>query len=489
MNETKNAALYAVKSKNLNPEERSKTFEEVALGYDEEQAAEEARRCLGCKNPACVEGCPVHVDIPHFIAAVKRSEFDKAYSLITADNALPAVTGRVCPQEKQCECRCVRGVKGEPVSIGLLERFVADYHAGKLAGGGSEEKKCAYNAINEQNQGENRAQSAEKKNMKVAVIGSGPSGLAAAGELCSRGYEVTVFEALHKAGGVLAYGIPEFRLPKKVVNGEVERLKEKGVKFVLNAVAGKSFTLNDLKNDGYKAIFLGTGAGLPSFMNIEGEDLAGVFAANEFLTRINLMEAFKPGSSTPVVKGGKAIIVGGGNVAMDAARSALRLGSDVTLVYRRTEKELPARRAEYEHAVEEGVKFAFLTNPIAFLGENGRVTAVKLQKMKLSEPDASGRARPIPEEGADFILPCDYAVMAIGTSPNPLIKNATPELEVGARGTVTVNEESATSIPFVYAGGDAVSGAATVILAMGAGKKAAKAIDEKLSECSADNEK
>ncbi len=482
MSEIKNAALYAVKSKNLNPEERNKTFDEVALGYDEEQAVAEAQRCLGCKNPACVEGCPVHVNIPNFIAAVKSGNFDEAYSRITADNALPAVTGRVCPQEKQCECRCVRGIKGDPVSIGLLERFVADYHAKKVAVEASESEKRAYNAINAQNESENGSHSIEKKNIKVAVIGSGPSGLAAAGELCARGYDVTVFEALHKAGGVLAYGIPEFRLPKKVVNGEVERLKGMGVKFVLNAVAGKSFSLDDLKADGYSAVFLGTGAGLPSFMNIPGEDLAGVFAANEFLTRINLMEAFKENSSTPVVKGGKAIIVGGGNVAMDAARSALRLGSDVTLVYRRTEKELPARRAEYEHAVEEGVKFAFLTNPIEFIGENGRVTAVKLQKMRLSESDASGRARPVPVEGGEFVLPCDYAVMAIGTSPNPLIKNSTPELEVGARGTITVNDELATSIPFVYAGGDAVSGAATVILAMGAGKKAAKSIDEKLSQ-------
>lgn len=463
MSDIKTNALNAVKAQNLKPDVRNKNFEEVALGYTEEQAVAEAQRCLTCLNPACVSGCPVHVNIPEFVSLVKKGDFEDAYSVVSSSNALPAVTGRVCPQERQCECKCVRGIKGQAVSIGLLERFVADRHAENLQNG----------------KVQNKEKTLEEKG-KVAVIGSGPSGLAAAGELAARGYAVTVFEALHKAGGVLAYGIPEFRLPKSVVNGEIQRLKEAGVEFVLNAVAGKSFTLDDLKESGYEAIYLGTGAGLPSFMNVKGEDLAGVFSANEFLTRINLMEAFKPDSKTPVVKGGRAVVVGGGNVAMDAARSALRLGSDVTLVYRRTEKELPARKAEYEHALEEGVKFAFLTNPVEFKGENGRVKSVVLQQMKLSEPDASGRARPIAVEGSEYELDCDYVVMAIGTSPNPLIKNSTPELEVGARGTVVVDENQATSVPAVFAGGDAVSGAATVILAMGAGKKAAAAIDEYL---------
>ncbi len=442
------------------PSVRNKNFNEVTLGYTAQQAIDEAKRCLNCKNMPCIQGCPVKIKIPAFIAEVAKGDFDKAYEIITEESSLPAVCGRVCPQEVQCESKCVRGIKGEPVAIGRLERFVADYH----------------------NQKENVVITKPESNgHKVAIIGSGPSGLTCAGELAKKGYEVTVFEALHLAGGVLVYGIPEFRLPKYIVQKEIDGLKALGVTIETNTVVGKTISIAELmEEEGFEAVFIGSGAGLPKFMGIPGENLNGVYSANEFLTRINLMKAYKSDSSTPIKKSSSVAVVGGGNVAMDAARSAKRLGADVTIVYRRTEKELPARREEIEHAMEEGIEFKFLTNPLEVLGdENGWVKGMVCQQMKLSEPDASGRARPVAIEGSEFELSCDCMIMALGTAPNPLIKSTTNGLETQKWGGIVADEKTgATSIVGVYAGGDAVTGAATVILAMGAGKNSAIAIDE-----------
>ena len=441
------------------PDVRNKNFKEVALGYTEEQAIDEAKRCLNCKNKPCSTGCPVQIDIPAFIAQVAEGNFAEAYKIITKSSSLPAVCGRVCPQETQCESKCIRGVKGEPVAIGRLERFVADWH----------------NA-----QPESAVEKPASNGHKVAVIGSGPSGLACAGDLAKKGYEVTVFEALHVAGGVLSYGIPEFRLPKDIVQKEIEGLKALGVKVETNTVVGKTISIDELmKEEGFESVFIGSGAGLPRFMNIPGENLNGVYSANEFLTRINLMKAYKEGSATPIKAGTSAVIVGGGNVAMDAARCAKRLGADVTIVYRRTQNELPARKEEVEHAMEEGIEFRFLTNPTEITAtENGWVKGVICQQMELSEPDASGRAKPVPVEGAFFEIPADCVIMSIGTSPNPLIKSTTEGLDTQKWGGIIADEDGLTSRTGVYAGGDAVTGAATVILAMGAGKKAAAAIDQ-----------
>ena len=442
---------------------RNKNFDEVALGYTEEQAVNEAERCLNCKNFPCVKGCPVMVKIPEFIAKIRERDFEGAYQVISQSSSLPAVCGRVCPQESQCEKYCIRGIKGEPVAIGRLERFVADYHNANCK---EKPVKPASNGI------------------KVAVVGSGPSGLTCAGDLAKKGYEVTVFEAFHLAGGVLVYGIPEFRLPKTIVQKEIDTLKDLGVKIETNMVIGKVISVDELiKEYDFKAVFIGSGAGLPKFMNIPGENLNGVYSANEFLTRINLMKAYKDNSSTPIQHGKKVVVVGGGNVAMDAARCAKRLGGDVHIVYRRTLNELPARKEEVEHAMEEGIVFDLLTNPVGIKGnENGWVDAVTCVKMELSEPDASGRARPVEIKGSEFDLSADVVIMALGTSPNPLIKSTTEGLEVNKHGGIITNEEGLTSVQAVYAGGDAVTGAATVILAMGAGKTAAKAIDEYLSK-------
>jgi glutamate synthase (NADPH/NADH) small chain len=444
------------------PAVRSGNFLEVALGYTEAQAVDEARRCLDCKNKPCVEDCPVNIDIPGFIREIAAGEFEKAYELITRCNSLPAICGRVCPQETQCEGTCVRGRKGEPVAIGRLERFAADYHnaAGKPPDG-------------KITPGKNRKD-------RVAVVGSGPAGLACAGSLARKGYGVTVFEALHVEGGVLSYGIPEFRLPKAIVQKEIFGLKNMGVEIAVNTVIGKTLTVDELFDTyGYKAVFIGSGAGLPKFMNIPGENLNGVYSANEFLTRINLMKAYMPDSSTPIHRGKKAAVVGGGNVAMDAARCARRLGAEVTIVYRRTEKEIPARREEVEHAKEEGIVFRFLTNPVGITGdEKGWVSGIVCQKMVLSEPDESGRARPVPLEGSEEAIGVDCVIMAIGTSPNPLIKSTTAGLDTQKWGGIIADDETGrTSRRGVFAGGDAVTGAATVILAMGAGKKAAEGID------------
>lgn len=441
-----------------NAAERSKNFREVALGYTEELAVSEAERCLHCKNMPCVKGCPVMVDIPGFIAKIKERDFEGAYNVISATSSLPAVCGRVCPQETQCEKYCVRGIKGEPVGIGRLERFAADYHNEH---GAAAPERPASNGV------------------KVAVIGSGPAGLTCAGDLARLGYDVTVFEALHLAGGVLSYGIPEFRLPKAIVNKEIETLKDLGVKIETDMVIGKVLSIEELvKEYGFKAVFIGTGAGLPKFMNIPGETLNGVFSANEFLTRINLMKAYKEDADTPIQRGKNVVVVGGGNVAMDAARCARRLGAQVTVVYRRTLKELPARAEEVEHAMEEGIEFKFLTNPVKINGDNNRrVSSITCLKMRLSEPDASGRARPVPVEGSEFDITADVVIMALGTSPNPLIKDTTEGLEVNGHGGIITDENGKTSVTAVYAGGDAVTGAATVILAMGAGKTAAAAID------------
>ncbi len=449
------------------PAIRAHNFNEVALGYGEAAALDEAARCLNCKNMPCVAGCPVGIHIPAFIARMRELDFEGAYQVITQASSLPAVCGRVCPQESQCEARCVRGIKGEPVGIGRLERFVADWH----------------NAHSE---------SATQKPMpnghRVAIIGSGPSGLTCAGDLAKKGYAVTVFEALHTAGGVLVYGIPEFRLPKAIVQKEVDTLKALGVDIQTNVVIGKTLTVDELFEDGYEAVFIGSGAGLPNFMNIPGESLMGVYSANEFLTRNNLMKAYRGGSDTPVMHAKKTVVVGGGNVAMDAARTAKRLGAQVTIVYRRTEKELPARAEEVEHAREEGIDFQMLTNPLEIKGKDGWVSAVRCQRMRLSEPDASGRARPVPIEGSELTIEADCVIMAIGTSPNPLIKSTTQGLEVNRRGGIIVEESTgATTKAGVYAGGDAVTGAATVILAMGAGKTAAQAIDAKLSGAAVQN--
>lgn len=438
---------------------RSSNFDEVALGYTEEQAIDEAKRCLGCKHKPCVSGCPVQIDIPAFIAEVANGDFEAAYRIIVKSSSLPAVCGRVCPQEIQCESKCVRGIKGEPVAIGRLERFVADRH---------------------NSQPDAAVEKPVPNGHKAAVIGSGPSGLACAGDLAKKGYDVTVFEALHLAGGVLSYGIPEFRLPKSIVQKEIEGLEALGVKIETNTVVGKTVSVDELmKEEGFESVFIGSGAGLPRFMNIPGENLSGVYSANEFLTRINLMKAYKPDSPTPVKVGKKAVIVGGGNVAMDAARCARRLGADVTIVYRRTENELPARAEEVEHAKEEGITFRFLTNPAEITPtDDGWVKSVICQEMVLSEPDASGRAKAVPKEGAFTEIDADCVIIAIGTSPNPLIKSTTSGLDTQKWGGIIADDAGLTSKEGVYAGGDAVTGAATVILAMGAGKKAAAAMDE-----------
>ena len=444
----------------LSADLRSKSYDEVALGYSPEVAVREANRCLNCKHAPCVSGCPVGIKIPDFIKKIAEEDFEGAYSVIAESSALPAVCGRVCPQETQCEMKCVRGIKGEPVGIGRLERFAADYH----------------NANSKET-----VKAPEKNGFKVAVIGSGPSGLTCAGELSKKGYDVTVFEALHIAGGVLSYGIPEFRLPKTIVKKEIDSLKEMGVKIETNVVIGRTLLIDELlSEEGFSAVYVATGAGLPKFMGISGESLKGVCSANEFLTRINLMKAYKEDSSTPVKRVAHTVVVGGGNVAMDAARCARRLGSEVTVVYRRTEKELPARREEVEHAMEEGIEFCFLTNPTEIIGdENGFAKTVKCQLMRLGEPDASGRARPEPIEGSEKLIPAECVIMALGTSPNPIIRDTTEGLETTRWGGICADEESGqTSKEGVFAGGDAVTGAATVILAMGAGKTAAKAIDE-----------
>jgi len=443
--------------------ERSRNFNEVALGYTEAQAVAEANRCLNCKHKPCVAGCPVRIYIPAFIQQVAKGDFEAAYQIISEASSLPAVCGRVCPQESQCESKCVRGIKGEPVAIGRLERFVADWHNANAT---EPAKKPASNGH------------------KVAVVGSGPSGLACAGDLAKKGYEVTVFEALHLAGGVLVYGIPEFRLPKAIVQKEVDTLSQLGVKIETNVVIGKTITIDELMQEyGFEAVFIGSGAGLPRFMRIPGENLKGVYSANEFLTRINLMKAYKPDSSTPIQRGKRVAVVGGGNVAMDAARCARRLGAEVSIVYRRTEAELPARREEVEHAMEEGIEFRFLTNPLSISGnEEGWVSAMRCQQMTLGEPDASGRRSPVAVEGSESELPVDCVIMALGTSPNPLIKATTEGLDTQRWGGIIVEEETGrTSREGIYAGGDAVTGAATVILAMGAGKTAAAAINEYLS--------
>ena len=439
---------------------RNKNFKEVALGYDEATAIEEAKRCVHCKNKPCVAGCPVAVDIPAFIALVAEGKFEEAYEVIQKTSSLPAVCGRVCPQETQCEGKCTRGIKGEPVGIGRLERFVADWH---MKNGSAAPVKP------------------ESNGHKVAVVGSGPAGLTCAGDLAKRGYDVTVFEALHVAGGVLVYGIPEFRLPKDIVRREVDGLKALGVKIETDSVIGRVLTIEELKEEyGFEAVFLGTGAGLPKFMNIPGEGAKGVFSANEYLTRTNLMKAYEEGSETPILHAKRIAVVGGGNVAMDAARCAKRLGADtVYIVYRRSEAELPARREEVEHAKEEEIIFKLLTNPVAILTDkDDNVVGLKCIQMTLGEPDASGRRRPVEVPGSEFTMDVDCVIMALGTSPNPLLKQTTSGLETQRRGEIVTDENGKTSLEGVYAGGDAVTGAATVILAMGAGKVAAKAIDE-----------
>ncbi|HZK45987.1 MAG: NADPH-dependent glutamate synthase [Eubacteriales bacterium] len=445
------------------PDVRNHNFNEVALGYTEEMALDEAARCLNCKNMPCVAGCPVNIHIPEFIAKIRELDFEGAYQAISRDSSLPAVCGRVCPQETQCESKCVRGIKGEPVGIGRLERFVADWHNAHAGA---------------------PAAPAESNGHKVAIVGSGPSGLTCAGDLARKGYKVSVFEALHTAGGVLVYGIPEFRLPKAIVQKEIDNLIAMGVDVETNMVIGKTLTIDELFDMGYEAVFIGSGAGLPMFMNIPGENLKGVYSANEFLTRINLMKAYRENSDTPILHGRSVAVVGGGNVAMDAARCARRLGAEVKIVYRRSESELPARREEVEHAKEEGIEFCLLTSPLSIKGdENGNVCAMNCQKMELGEPDASGRRRPIPVEGSEYDIDVDCVIMALGTSPNPLIKSTTKGLDVNRKGGIIVEEATGkTSRDGVYAGGDAVTGAATVISAMGAGKTAAKAIDEYLSK-------
>ena len=455
------------------PAVRARNFDEVTLGYTREMAIDEAARCLHCKNAPCINGCPVNIHIPDFIDRVKEGDFEGAYGVISLSSSLPAVCGRVCPQETQCESKCVRGIKAEPVGIGRLERFVADYH--------NEHATAEAAAIPASN------------GHRVAVVGSGPSGLTCAGDLAKLGYQVTVFEALHLAGGVLVYGIPEFRLPKKIVAKEVEELKRLGVKIETDVVVGKTLTVDELFGMGYEAVFIGSGAGLPRFMGIPGESLKGVYSANEFLTRNNLMKAYRDGSATPILHAKKVAVVGGGNVAMDAARTALRLGAEkVYIVYRRSLEELPARKEEVEHAMEEGIDFRLLQNPVEILGyqnpddkrdpKNGFVTGIKVIKMALGEPDASGRRRPVEVPGSEEVIDVDCVVISIGTSPNPLIKDTTQGLEVNSHGGIIVEEATGkTSKDGVYAGGDAVTGAATVILAMGAGKTAAKAIDEYLS--------
>ncbi len=460
----KNMSMTKVVMPEQDPNVRNKNFSEVALGYTKEMAMEEAGRCLNCKHKPCMNGCPVNVPIPGFIEKVAEGDFDAAYEIITSENALPAICGRVCPQENQCEGKCVRGIKGEPVAIGRLERFVADYH---MANAKLMETKI------------------EKNGKRVAVVGSGPSGITCAGELIKKGYDVTVFEALHKAGGVLSYGIPEFRLPKDLVAKEIETVEKLGVDIETNVIVGRSVTIDELMEQGYGAVFVGSGAGLPRFLNIPGENLLGVYSANEFLTRVNLMKAYKfPDTPTPIKVGKKVAVVGAGNVAMDAARTAKRLGAEeVYIVYRRSEEELPARKEEVHHAKEEGIIFKLLNNPCAIHGEDGWVTGIEVVKQELGEPDASGRRSPVPVEGSNYVIDVDTVVIAIGQSPNPLIRQTTPGLETQKWGGIIVEEDTMkTSKDGVYAGGDTVTGAATVILAMGAGKKAAKAIDEYLSK-------
>ena len=442
------------------PKVRARNFEEVSYGYTEEMAVEEAQRCLHCKHMPCVSGCPVNVQIPKFIQLIAEHKFADACAAIKETSALPAVCGRVCPQETQCEAKCVRGIKGEPVAIGRLERFAADW---------------------DMKNGKNEVVKPESNGHKVAVIGAGPAGLTCAGDLAKKGYEVTIFEAFHKAGGVLVYGIPEFRLPKAIVQKEVEGLEKMGVKVMTDMVIGKVLSIDELMDDmGFEAVFIGSGAGLPMFMGIEGEDLVGVSSANEFLTRINLMKAYRDDYDTPIRKGKNVAVVGGGNVAMDAARSAMRLGAEhVYIIYRRSEAELPARREEVHHAKEEGIEFVLLTNPVKIHGdENANVKSIECIKMELGEPDASGRRRPIPVEGSNFEIPVDTVIMSLGTSPNPLIRTTTEGLEANKKGCLVADDHMATTREGVYAGGDAVTGAATVILAMGAGKTAAASIDE-----------
>lgn len=441
------------------PEVRARNFQEVTLGYSKAMAMEEASRCLNCKNKPCVSGCPVGVRIPEFIACVAAGDFDKAYDIITSTNGLPAVCGRVCPQEHQCEGKCVRGIKGEPVGIGRLERFVADY---------------------KMEQGNTKVEVPASNGHKVAVVGAGPSGLTCAGDLARLGYQVTVFEAFHVAGGVLMYGIPEFRLPKAIVQKEIKTLKALGVNIMTDMVIGKVLSVDELLEDGYEAIFIGSGAGLPRFMGIEGEALVGVCSANEYLTRINLMKGYLEEYDTPVIKSKRVAVVGGGNVAMDAARSAMRMGAEhVYIVYRRSEEEMPARKEEVHHAKEEGIEFLNLNNPVKIIGdENGRVCAMECIRMELGEPDESGRRSPIPVEDSNYNLEVDTVIMSIGTSPNPLIRTTTSGLEANKRGCLIVDEAMCTTKEGVYAGGDAVTGAATVILAMGAGKTAAQSIDK-----------
>ena len=452
------------------PAVRARNFEEVALGYTEEQAIDEANRCLNCKSMPCVDGCPVRIHIPEFIARIREGDFEGAYQIISRSSSLPAVCGRVCPQELQCESKCIRGIKGESVGIGRLERFVADWH----------NTYCAEDPVRPESNGH-----------RVAVVGSGPSGLTCAGTLAKMGYEVTVFEALHTAGGVLVYGIPEFRLPKHIVAKEVDTLRKLGVSIETNVVIGKTLTVDELFESGFEAVFIGSGAGLPAFMGIPGEGFNGVYSANEFLTRSNLMRAYLEDPETPIMKGGRVAVVGGGNVAMDAARTALRLGAEkVYIVYRRSMEELPARREEVEHAEEEGIEFRLLSNPVEILGysnpddprdpKNNFVRGMTCICMELGEPDARGRRRPVAVEGSEFTIDVDTVVISIGTSPNPLIKSTTEGLEVNERGGIIVNEDGLTSRESVYAGGDAVTGAATVISAMGAGKTAARAIDQAL---------
>lgn len=459
-----NMSLKKVPMPEQEPNVRNKNFLEVSTGYTEEMAKEEATRCLNCKNSPCVKGCPVNVHIPEFIAKVAEGEFEEAYKIITSTNGLPAVCGRVCPQESQCEGKCVRGIKGEPVGIGRLERFCADYHM------------------------KNSTEKPEKpqtNGKKVAVIGAGPSGLTCAGDLAKKGYEVTIFEAFHTAGGVLVYGIPEFRLPKAIVRKEVQNLEDLGVDIETNMIIGKTLSVDELFEMGYKAVFIGSGAGLPSFMGIEGEELIGVYSANEYLTRTNLMKAYLEDYDTPIIESKAVAVVGGGNVAMDAARCAKRLGAEtVYIVYRRGLEEMPARKEEVHHAMEEGIIFKNLNNPVKILGdENGRVKAIECVEMELGEPDESGRRRPVVKEGSNFEIPVDTVIMSIGTSPNPLIRSTTKGLDTNRKGCLIVNEDTMqTTREGVYAGGDAVTGAATVILAMGAGKQAAKSIDEYLSK-------
>ena len=453
--------LNRVSVREQEPKVRATNFDEVCLGYNKDEAVEEAQRCLGCKNAKCITGCPVNINIPAFIAQVKEGNFEEAYKIIGESSALPAVCGRVCPQESQCEGKCVRGIKGDAVSIGKLERFVADW--------------AKENGIKP-------VPAAEKNGHKIAVIGSGPAGLTCAGDLAKLGYDVTIFEALHKAGGVLSYGIPEFRLPKdKVVAAEIENVKSLGVKIETNVIIGKSVTIDELlKDEGFEAVFIGSGAGLPMFMGIPGENANGVFSANEFLTRNNLMKAFRDDYDTPIAHGKKVAVVGGGNVAMDAARTALRLGAEVHVIYRRSEAELPARAEEVHHAKEEGIIFDLLTNPVEILTDDKDwVTGIKCIRMELGEPDASGRRRPVEIPGSEFTIDVDTVIMSLGTSPNPLISSTTIGLDVNKRKCIIADEEfGKTSKEGVYAGGDAVTGAATVILAMGAGKAGARGIDE-----------